>query len=133
MYKHVLLPTDGSGRSERAIAAGIELAKLYGARVSALFVSEATYIEEIDAGRKPRAEAALAFAEQVAAAAGVTCTCVSSVGETPQQVIVDYAQSKGCDLVVMGTHGRSRVGKFFLGSVAASVLADCDVPVLLYR
>jgi len=133
MYKHILLPTDGSARSERAIVAGIELAKLCGARVSALFVSEATYIEEIDAGRKPRAEAAFAFVERQAVAAGVPCACVSTVGKTPQQIIVEFAQSKGCDLIIMGTHGRTRVGKFFLGSVAASVLADCDVPILLYR
>lgn len=133
MYKHILLPTDGSDRSIRAIKAGIELAKALDAKVTGLFVSEQTYIPEVDDGPKPRAEAALSTIAQLTKEAGVTSVCVSMSGKTPQDVIVQYAREKGCDLIIMGTHGRSKVGKLFLGSAAASVIADCEIPVLLYR
>jgi len=133
MYKHILLPTDGSDRSIRAINAGIQLAKVLNAKVTGLFVSEQTYIPGADESPKPRAEAALSTIAQRAKEMGVTSVCVSMLGDTPQDVIVQYAKEKGCDLIIMGTHGRSKVGKLLLGSAAASVIADCEIPVLLYR
>lgn len=133
MYKNILLPTDGSDRSMRAINAGIELAKVLNAKVTGLFVSQQTYIPEVDEDPKPRAEAALSEIAQRAKKAGVTFACVTMLGDTPQDVIVEYAREKGCDLIIMGTHGRSKIGKFFLGSAAASVIAGCEIPVLLYR
>ena len=133
MYKHILLPTDGSDRSLRAIKAGIELAKSLNAKVTGLFVSEATYIPETNEGHSPLVKAALSSVTQQANEAGIEAICVSRLGDTPQDVIVQFAIDNGCDLIIMGTHGRSKVGKFFLGSVAASVLADCEIPVLLYR
>ena len=133
MYKHILLPTDGSDRSLRAITAGIELAKALNAEVTGLYVNEHTYIPGVDEGPHPRAEAALAIISKRADEAGVRSGCVSMFGKSPQEVIVHYAREKGCDLIVMGTHGRSRVGKLLLGSAAASVVADCEIPVLLYR
>jgi nucleotide-binding universal stress UspA family protein len=133
MYKHILLPTDGSERSTRAIMAGIELAKVLNAKVTGLFVSESTYIPEVDEDIKPRAEAALLSVAQRAKEAGVTAACVSMLADTPQDAIVHFAKEHGCDLIVMGTHSRSRVEKLFLGSVAAAVLGDCVIPVLLYR
>ena len=133
MYKHILMPIDGSHLSERAMKAGIQLAKSLDARLTALFVSEATYIDQFDSSSKPRADAALAEVSKEADSAGVVCKCISAVGDTPQQCIVQFARDNACDLIIMGTHGRSRVGKFLLGSTAASVLADCEIPVLLYR
>ena len=133
MYKHILLPTDGSDLSIRAVTAGIELAKSLNAKVTGLFVNGATYISAIDGQPSPRAESALAAVAQQAKEAGITSNCVSMLGETPQDAIVRLAKAEGCDLIIMGTHGRSKVGKFILGSVAASLLADCEIPVLLYR
>lgn len=133
MYKHILLPTDGSERSQRAIAAGIELARALNARVTGIFVSASSYIPSLEEGVTPRAEEALAVISQQAQAAGVTSHCVSMLGDLPQDAIAEFARTKNCDLIIMGTHGRSKVGKFFLGSVAAAVLADCEIPVLLYR
>ena len=133
MYKHILLPTDGSERSIRAITAGIELAKVLNAKVTGLFASEPTYVSEVDKDLAPQAEAALSKVTQKAKEAGVASECISILVDTPQDAIIQYAKDKGCDLIIMGTHGRSKVGKFFLGSVAASVLADCEIPVLLYR
>lgn len=133
MYKHILLPTDGSARSVRAVESGLELAKCLGARVTGLFVSEQTYISEVDENIAPRAELALIEITKRAKGLNVECECATILGETPQEGIMRVATEKACDLIVMGTHGRSRVGKFFLGSAAASVLADCEIPVLLFR
>lgn len=133
MYKHILLPTDGSDRSIRAITAGVELAQALNAKVTGLFVSESTYIPGMDEGSSPRAEEALSIVAQRAAEAGVASACVSMPGDSPQDSITRFANENGCDLIIMGTHGRSKVGKFFLGSVAAAVLGDSEIPVLLYR
>ena len=133
MYKHILLPTDGSDRSVRAIMAGIELAAALNAKVTGLFINESTYIPGVDEAASPRAEAALSVVAQRAKESGVTSTCVAMTGDTPQDSIIRFANENGCDLIVMGTPGRSRVGKFLLGSVAAAVLADSTIPVLLYR
>lgn len=133
MYKHILLPTDGSDRSLRAIKAGIELAKALNAKVTGLFINKPTYLPGDDEELRPLAEAALSAVSQNAKEAGVTSVCVSILGESPQDGIIQFANERGCDLIIMGTHGRSKVGKFLLGSVAASVIADGDIPVLLYR
>lgn len=133
MYKHILLPTDGSARSERAIVAGIELAAALNAKVTGLFINESTYIPGADEATSPRAEAALSIVAQRAKEVGVTSGCVAMAGDTPEHSIIRFANENGCDLIVMGTHGRSKMGKFFLGSVAAAVLGDSKIPVLLYR
>jgi len=133
MYNHILLPIDGTGRSERAIDAGLRLAKTVGARVTGICVSEATYISQIDSSQHPLAESRLAEFGKAAEALGVSHESVLIVGDSPQESIVKFAAENGCDLIVMGTHGRSRVGKFLLGSVAGTILAECEIPVLLYR
>ena len=133
MFKHILLPTDGSDRSAGAIAAGIEFARATNAQVTGLFVVKPVYISEIDERPKPSAEAALAQVAEQASRSGVACECITVMGETPQDGIVRVATDRACDLIVMGTRGRSRVGKFILGSTAASILADCEIPVLLFR
>lgn len=133
MYKHILVPTDGSSRSERAIKAGVELAKALGARITGLYVTDPTYVRELDEGLNEHSDKILAAFAQEAKSAGIPYECAAIRGESPQAAIIDYAEKKGCDVIVMGTHGRSRVGKLLLGSTAASLLADCDIPVLIYR
>jgi nucleotide-binding universal stress UspA family protein len=133
MYKHILVPTDGSIRSERAVSAGLGLAKALGTKVTGLYVTDPTYVREIDDVVNVHADDVLADFSRQAMLAGVAHDCVAIRGSSPQNGIMNFASEKGCDLIVMGTHGRSRVGKFLLGSVAASLIADCDVPVLLYR
>lgn len=133
MYTHILLPTDGSERSARAIEAGMRLAKALNARVTGLFIIEPTYIHEVDKVQDPRAGQALSEVVRQAASYGVACETVSLMADTPENGIVRFASDKACDLIIMGTHGRSRVGKLLLGSAAAAVLADCEIPVLLYR
>ncbi len=133
MYKHILLPTDGSDRAQRTITAGINLTKSLNSKVTGLFVGEATYIPGVNEGTNPRAAEALAVVARRAEEAGITSISAFTLGDTPQDGIVQFAKENGCDLIIMGTHGRSKVGKLFLGSVAASVIADCDIPILLYR
>ncbi len=133
MYKHILAPVDGSNRSERAIKAAIELARTLGAQITGLYVTDPTYVRELDEGLNVRSDQMLEEFAQHAKAAGVTYDCAAIRGDTPQAGIMEYAEANHCDVIVMGTHGRSRVGKFLLGSTAASLLADCDIPVLIYR
>lgn len=133
MYTHILLPTDGSERSSRAIKAGLQLAKVLNSRVTGLFVIEPTYIHEVDEIRSPRAEEALSEICLQAENMGVLSDGITLMAESPQEGIIRCANDRSCDLIVMGTHARSRVGKLLLGSAAASVLADCDIPVLVYR
>lgn len=133
MYKHILLPINGSDHSLRTIESGIELARLLNAKVTGLFVSKRTYIPEVDEGPLPLAEQFLAKITERAKEAGVRAECVSILGDSPSDVIVDYARDKGCDMIIMGTRGRSNVGKFLLGSTAAAVIEGCEIPVLLVR
>lgn len=78
-----------------------------------LFISESTYIPGVDENISLRAEEALAVVAERAKESGVTSACVSMTGDAPQDAIFRFFQENGCDLIVMGTHGRSRVGKFF--------------------
>ncbi len=133
MYKHILLPTNGTERGLRATKSGIELARTLNAEVTGLFVSERAYIPEADEGPKPQAEEALAMVAELAKAAGIKYSGISALGDSAAEEITRCAKDRGCDVIVMGTRGRSKVGKFLLGSTAASVVADCDIPVLLYR
>ncbi|MCK9284968.1 MAG: universal stress protein [Rhodocyclaceae bacterium] len=113
--------------------AGIDLAKALGAQVTGLFVTDPTYVRELDEGLNVHSDKVLALFSEQAKLAGIAHECVAVRGATPQDGIMDFAKEKGCDVIVMGSHGRSRVGKFLLGSIAASLLADCDIPVLIYR
>ena len=133
MYKHILIPLDGSNRSDRATEAGLSLAKALGAHVTGLFVTDSTYVRELDEGKNVHSDEVLARFAAQAEAVGIAHDGVARRGDTPQDGIVEFAREQHCDVIVMGTHGRSRVGKFLLGSVAASVLADCNIPVLIYR
>jgi nucleotide-binding universal stress UspA family protein len=132
-FKHILLPTDGTAQSLRSVQAGLGLAKAFNAKVTSLFVSRATYIDDIDGADDKDAELALSLVLDAARASGLVVDCITVQADAPQDGIVRVASEKDCDLIVMATHGRSKLGKFFLGSVAASVLADCDIPVVLFR
>ncbi|GAB3040518.1 MULTISPECIES: universal stress protein [Oleiagrimonas] len=145
MYKHILLPTDGSDLSLRAVDAGIQLAAKLGAKVYGLHVampypamsymteiitiSEATYSEEA----AERAERYLAEIKSRADTAGVTCETHYTFDEHPAKVIIDTAESKGCDLIVLASHGRRGFDRLLLGSETQRVLVGCELPVLVYR
>jgi nucleotide-binding universal stress UspA family protein len=147
VFTHILLPTDGSPVSDKAVKRGIEFAKKIKARVTALHVvPEFKFMA--DEGITPlspalkkrfqdegmaRAKAMLEAVARQARSRGVRCTtlCVSS--DQPHQEIVATARRKKCDLVMMASHGRRGLSSLLLGSETAKVLTHSKVPVLVVR
>lgn len=143
MYKHILLPTDGSDVALRGVDAGVALAKALGARVRGLAVvspfanlaylgelvqaSEATYMQHV----AERAQRYLADVKQRADKAGVACETEYVFDSNPGKVILDQAEKHACDLIVMSTHGRRGLDRLLLGSETHRVILESDVPVLV--
>jgi nucleotide-binding universal stress UspA family protein len=145
MYKNILIPTDGSDLAAKAVQHGIKLAKSLAAKVTVLtvtvpyhiFTVETNMIEDTPAEytrqAQSDAEKVLVAAGAKAKAAGVLCETVQVEQEHVYQAIIDTAQSKGCDLIVMASHGRRGVAAIVLGSVTVKVLTDSRIPVLVHR
>jgi len=147
-YRHILVPTDGSGRSRRAVAAAVGLAAALGARLTGIYVI-AEGVPTVFSGdklfgsgvmsreyrnlAKLEARRALAEVERQSAAAGVPCRTLQRLASTPWQAILRAARSLGCDLIVMGSHGRGAAATVLLGSQTARVLAHSRIPVLVCR
>jgi nucleotide-binding universal stress UspA family protein len=94
-------------------------------------------IEDTRAGYKTRIEEharkTLGAVADAANAAGVACETIHIEHEHPYRAIIDTAESKGCDLIVMASHGRSGLSAVVLGSVTVKVLTHCKIPVLVYH
>jgi len=139
MYDRVLIPTDGSTASEDAIERAIDLAKQYGATLHALYVIDSGAYSSLEVAadavadelRSEGTEAVEAIAER-AADAGVAAETAIETGVVHQS-IVDYVDREDIDLIVMGTHGRTGVDRFLLGSVAEKVVRTADAPVMTVR
>ena len=145
MHKHILIPTDGSDLSEKAIGYGITLAKSVGARVTVVTVTAPFHVfavlptmitdtpeqHELHAGEI--AEKYLKGARLSAAAVGLTCQTVHVVHEHPYRAIIETAARNSCDLIVMASHGRGGVSAMLLGSETVKVLTHCTIPVLVFR
>lgn len=145
MFKHSLLPIDGSELSLRAVTAGVELAPSCGARVLALqvvptfpafiYMSEAlaaaepTYIQESIA----LARGYLAQMEQLAAQAEVRCSGNYEVAERSHEIIRQTVREKACELVVTASRGRRGRSRWLPGSETQKVLPEGDVPALVCR
>ncbi len=144
MYKHILLPTDGSELSKAAMKHGVALAKTIGARVTALVVSTPLQSLVVDPNAASKAleqyKALVAtqtqkYLETVrsdAESAGVACGTLCIERDKPYEAIVETAKSEGCDLVVMASHGLRGVSAI-LGSETLKVLTHSSVPILVYR
>ena len=145
MYANILIPTDGSELSSQATAHGIALAKRLDIRITLLTVlppfhvltTDTQMIEDTRAAYKvrmlARAETILSAAAQVAQSASVACATVHVEHEHPYQAIIDTAESRGCDLIVMASHGRHGVAAILIGSETLKVLTHCRIPVLVHR
>ena len=141
MYRKILIPTDGSELAGKAIEHGVALAKATGASITFLTVTrpyrtgtlETAAIEdtpaEYEAGIAAEADKMLQIAAGVAKAAGA----VQIEDDRPYQAIIDTAGSKGCDLIVMASHGRQGISALLLGSETVKVLTHCKIPVLVHR
>ncbi|SON56367.1 putative universal stress protein [Hartmannibacter diazotrophicus] len=145
MYKHILIPTDGSPLSYIAVDKGLELAKALGARVTAVVVVEPFHIfasesnrisnlrSEYDKQIWEKAAQYLGVAKEKAAALGVELDTVEIENDRPFESIIETATKKGCDLIAMATHGRGGVGSIVLGSQTQKVLTHTKLPVLVFR
>jgi nucleotide-binding universal stress UspA family protein len=145
MFKRILLPTDGSAQSERAILAGVEFAKGVGAEVVGLTVLPEFHTftyqtemleassEQFAQESQQRAQQYLAFIDDAASKAGVVCTCAQITSDDPYQAIIDAARERQCDLIVMASHGRKGLKAMLLGSETQKVLVHSNIPVLVYR
>jgi nucleotide-binding universal stress UspA family protein len=149
MYKKILIATDGSELAGRALEHGLKLAKLVGAEVTILTVTEpaavvgagyasiaGTMIDpmpELIQAQEDAAKQVLATAETAAKDAGVVVQTRLIDNSFPAEGIVAAAAETGADLIVMGSHGRRGIGRLLLGSQTSNVLAHSKVPVLVTR
>jgi len=141
MYDRILVPTDGSAGTRRALEHAIRLAEVHGSTLVGLYVvntasyasfSMETTWEGVDDMLRDEGESATDELRALAEAAGVPVETVILDG-SPSREIVRYAETTGCDLVVMGTHGRGGIDRLLLGSVAERVVRASEVPVLTVR
>ena len=147
MFKHVLIPIDGSEFSDKAIDVGVRFAKSVGARITG-FIAEPEYQipeygalingtgESMDAhGRKIRshAEASLARIAARARDEGVAFDSDFTESARPAEAIVEAAEKHRCDLILMASHGRHGLDKLLHGSAAQDVITHARIPVLVLR
>lgn len=147
MFKNILIPTDGSPLSQKAVVQGVALAKSVGAKVTAFFaappatpivyrdhlpVGYATPGEREEMIRKTAAKY-LGFVERAAKKAGISCESVHVTSDYPEEGILKVAQKKKCDLIVMATHGQGGLRGMLIGSVTQKVLNQAKIPVMVFR
>ena len=146
MYRHILIPTDGSELAGRAVRHGLSLAKSLGAKVTALTVEASFDVYTVPASRvyamsgafaehaervKTHAQRILNDVAEQARAAGVVCETVQVEEDHPYEAIIATAEQRDCDLIVMASHGRSGLSAIVLGSVTNKVLTHTKTPVLV--
>jgi nucleotide-binding universal stress UspA family protein len=145
MYKHILIPTDGSELSQKAIQEGVKFAKEIGAEVTGFIATPAFHVLSLnptmvtDTSREFRKDSeeqaarALGAVKQVSDAAGVPCSVDSVVEDDPSEAIIEAAQRNHCDLIIMASHGREGVSAMVMGSETAKVLSHSKIPVMVCR
>jgi nucleotide-binding universal stress UspA family protein len=145
MYRHILIPTDGSELAERAVTHGLSLAKFVEAKVTVIVVIEQLGAWVSFAEHGPAPETFVKYTEQIkkhatsvlnrvanaAKQAGVPCDTIQVEDVHPHQAIIATATDRGCDLIVMASHGRSGLSAIVLGSVTNKVLTYAKTPVLV--
>jgi nucleotide-binding universal stress UspA family protein len=147
MYSHLLVATDGSSLSDKAVTHAIDLAKAIGARLTVFYASpdyrmpiyaEGLIFEqgtkrEYAAAAKEEARAIVERVAKKAAAAGVECATALAIAEAPWEAILAAAEKEKCDAIVMASHGRRGLSALLLGSETAKVLTHSKLPVLVVR
>ncbi len=145
MFKHILIPTDGSPLSGAAVDKSVALARDAGAKVTFLCVTEPFHVfstgaDQLESSRasydthaRAVATAYLDNAARKARAQGVASETVQQEDDSPHQAIIDAATARGCDLIAMASHGRKGMAALVLGSVTTKVLTHSAIPVLVYR
>jgi nucleotide-binding universal stress UspA family protein len=148
MYRHVLIATDGSELATKGLEHGLAIAKRDNAQVTVVTVTEPWSLFEVThEARQGRPDPVGHFEELAAAAAkrildgaaqranaqGVPCKVVHVKDQHPAEGIVATAKDRGCDLIVMASHGRRGISRLLLGSQAYEVLSHTTVPTLIVR
>lgn len=141
MYRNILLPTDGSEQAAQAIAAGVALAARLGAEVTGLHVELETGVaagidkamHEGHGETHAAAEAYLRIIADEAERQHVTHHCFRVGAENAADAIIEAAQARKCDLIVMASHGHTGLARLMMGSVTRQVLDRCAIPTLVYR
>ncbi len=147
MFKHILIPTDGSALSKKAISHGVKFAQTLGAKVTGFFAAPpyrpvayedfvpANYMspKQHDDAIAKLAAKYLGAIEKACKEAGVPYQGMHLASEFPAEAIIEAAKSKKCDIVFMASHGRRGLAGVLLGSETAKVLTHSKIPVLVYR
>jgi nucleotide-binding universal stress UspA family protein len=145
MFKHVLLPTDGSNLSQVAIQKGVQLAKSMKAKITGISVmpEQKYYLYQTDITVQVKEETAkqhklqanrnLSVIEKATKDADVPCETLCEISDYPYETIIRVAEQKGCDLIMMASHGRRGVKGLLLGSETQKVLTHSRIPVLVFR
>jgi nucleotide-binding universal stress UspA family protein len=145
MFKNILVPTDGSDLAAKAVEQGVLFAKEIGAKITAVTVTEPsdllsvtpTQLEytpiEYQKHARAYAETVLGTVSDAAKSAGVVCDTLHVEHEQVYQAIIEAAEARKCDLIVMASHGRRGVSAVVLGSETVKVLTHSKIPVLVYR
>lgn len=148
MFKHILIATDGSELARKAETTGLTLAKELKAQVTAVTATEPwdalsiaalaerglpNPVADYDEAVAQSANRILWGVTQTARKTGVACTTVYAKDKYPAEGILEIAKERGCDLIVMASHGRRGIARFVLGSQATRVLAHSSIPLLIIR
>ena len=145
MFKHILIPTDGSELSTLAIKNGVQFAKEINAKITGLTVTMPYHffaVEAIQVSDTPEqyridvealAQRHLNVIKEAADEAGLDCELVHRSSERPYEEIVKTAQDQHCDVIFQASHGRRGIGGLLLGSETQKVLSHSKIPVLVYR
>jgi nucleotide-binding universal stress UspA family protein len=146
MYKNILIATDGSELAHKAVDHGLGLAKSVGAKVTAVVVETPFNVFDVPASRtskiseefehhvqaiKQHATKVLGDVASAAKEAGLNCDTVQIEHDQPYEAIIKTAEAKGCDAIVMASHGRSGISAVLLGSVTNKVLTHTAIPVVV--
>lgn len=147
MFKNILIPTDGSALSLKAIRAGVKLAQSLGAKVTGYYgitalqpsafgdgdLIDKTMVDQLDRLARAAGEKHIGRIAKAAATAGVAYTGLVTKTPAAYEGIIDAVKKNKCDAVFMASRGRSEIKNLLLGSVTQKVLSHSKVPVIVYR
>jgi nucleotide-binding universal stress UspA family protein len=147
MFKHILVPTDGSELSQETARRAVSFAREAGARITAFYAKpeypvtyygegaliDPTTPEKFAELAEQQAQETLGFVESLCREADVACAKLSLTSDAPYEAIIDAATQAGCDLIFMASHGRRGFSGLLLGSETNKVLTHSKIPVLVYR
>ena len=144
MYRSILIPTDGTEITAKAVDTAVSLARALGARLSTITVKEPFPYSAISEMQPippqefydAQERIALKRVQEVvdaAATAGLSCDGFTVEAPPPWEAILEHAKSHGCDLIVMASHGRRGMGALLIGSETSRVLTHCSLPVLVVK